>query len=282
MDSPNSLSHITTPKNTHNSHEIHFDAAIDEDENDTVVGIDSDELGNVVDEHGGQANNNNAAVIDDSLDGEDAPAINRSPMEFQFANFIALANRVIDKGDEESIHALNDLHRRWTAKYGEGDRNSQELLFRRLVRLMAEQAAEHPPYLAPLLQISENRAAVGLNLRISVEVLAARDEAAMVAQPITPSPDQIQNIRESKMMMMEVSFVENASRLGVVCWPKTTWISSPIPAMNTTATVQMVPATGRAEIAKVVVAAASAVKTAVVTAHPPMMLETAYCRRCFC
>ncbi|KAL2243963.1 UNVERIFIED_CONTAM: hypothetical protein Sindi_0514300 [Sesamum indicum] len=114
-----------------------------------VVGIDGGELENVVNEHGGQANSNKAAATEDSLDGEDAPAINLSPMEFQFADFIILANRVINKGDDESIRALNYLHQCWTAKYGDGDKNSQELLFRRLVRLTAEQAAEHPPCLAP-------------------------------------------------------------------------------------------------------------------------------------
>ncbi|KAL2227742.1 UNVERIFIED_CONTAM: hypothetical protein Sindi_2132900 [Sesamum indicum] len=112
MDSPfYSLSHTTTSKNTHTSHRIHVDAAADEDEDDMVGGIDGGELGNVVDEHGGQANNNVVAT-DDSLDGEDAPAINLSPMEFQFADFIVLTNRVIDKGDDKSVRALNDLHQR--------------------------------------------------------------------------------------------------------------------------------------------------------------------------
>ena len=116
-----------------------------------VAGIDSGELGNVVDEHGGQANSNNVAATDERLDGEDASALNQSPMEFQFTDFIILANRVIDKGDDEFVRVLNDLHWRWTAKYGEGDRNSQELWFCRLVGLTSEQAAEDPPCLASSL-----------------------------------------------------------------------------------------------------------------------------------
>ena len=108
--------HTTTSKTTHSSHGIHVDAMAEEDEGDMVAGIDGGELGNVVDEHGGQANNNNAAATNDRLDGEDAPAINQSPMEFQFADFIILANRVIDKGDDESVRALNDLYWRWTVK----------------------------------------------------------------------------------------------------------------------------------------------------------------------
>ncbi|KAL2237565.1 UNVERIFIED_CONTAM: hypothetical protein Sindi_0948200 [Sesamum indicum] len=146
MDSPLcSLSHTTTPKNTHTSHGIHVDVAADEDEDD-------------------MANNNNAATTDDSLDGEDAPAINLSPMEFQFADFIVLANRVIDKGDDESVRALNDLH----SLDSEIWRRRQEF---------AGAAAEHPPCLAPSLQISENKAAADLNLRVSMAPLEARDEA---------------------------------------------------------------------------------------------------------
>ncbi|KAL2237709.1 UNVERIFIED_CONTAM: hypothetical protein Sindi_0962600 [Sesamum indicum] len=205
MDSPLcSLSHITTPKNTHTSHGIHVDVAADEDEDDMVARIDGGELGNVVDEHGGQANNNNAATTDDSLDGEDAPAINLSPMEFQFADFIVLANRVIDKGDDESVRALNDLHQRWTAKYGEGDRNSQELLFRRLVRLTAEQAAEHPPCLAPSLQISENKAAADLNLRVSMAPLEARDEATTPLMIENQQPSLQVSSNHPPMMLPEL------------------------------------------------------------------------------
>ncbi|KAL2226327.1 UNVERIFIED_CONTAM: hypothetical protein Sindi_1991400, partial [Sesamum indicum] len=167
------------------------------------------------------------------LDGEDAPTINQSPLEFQFADFIVLANRVIDKGVDEFVRALNDLHLRWIAKYGEGNRNSQELLFCRLVRLMAKQAVEHPPCLASSLQISKNRTTADLNLRVSIVLLAARDETAMVAQAITPSPDRIQSIGEPEMMMM-------------------------IPAANTAATAQMATATGRAGTAKTATAAVSA------------------------
>ncbi|KAL2228784.1 UNVERIFIED_CONTAM: hypothetical protein Sindi_1858100 [Sesamum indicum] len=191
---------------------------------------------------------------------------------WSFSLLTVLANGVIDKGNDESVRALNDLHRHWTAKYGEGDRNSQELLFYRLVRLTAEQVVEHPPCLEQSLQIFENRAAVDLNLRVSMVPLVARDEATMVAQPITPSPDRIQNIGEPEMMMMEVLFVENASRLGVVCLLKTAWMPSPILAANTAATAQMASATGQAETVKTTAAAASAVKTAVVTSRPPMML----------
>ncbi|KAL2226431.1 UNVERIFIED_CONTAM: hypothetical protein Sindi_2001800 [Sesamum indicum] len=153
-------------------------------------------------------------------------------MEFQFADFIVLANRIIDKGDDEFVRALNDLHWRWTAKYGEGDRNSQELGFCRLVGLTPEQAAEDPPCLASSLQISENRVTADLNLRVSMVLLAARDETSMVAQAITPSPDLIQNIGEPEMMMM-------------------------IPTMNTADTAQMAPVTGWAGTAKTATAAVS-------------------------
>ncbi|KAL2243048.1 UNVERIFIED_CONTAM: hypothetical protein Sindi_0422800 [Sesamum indicum] len=256
MDSPNSLcslSHTTTPITTHTSHGIHI-ATTDKNEYYMVAGTDGGELVNVVDKYGGQANSNNTAATDDSLDGEDVPTINQSPME-------------INKGDDESVRALNDLHRRWTVKYEEGYRNSQELLFRHLVHLTAEQAADHLPCLAP----------------VSVAPLAARDEAAMVPQPITPSPDRIHNIGEPEMMMMEVPIalnrplmienqkpslqvsVENASRLGAVCRSEIAWMLSPIPAADTAATAHMASATGRVETAKTAAAAVSAIKTAVVT-----------------
>ncbi|KAL2226326.1 UNVERIFIED_CONTAM: hypothetical protein Sindi_1991300 [Sesamum indicum] len=238
--------HTTTSKTTHSSHGIHVDATADEDEDDMVARIDDGELGNVVDEHGEQANSNNAAATDDRLDGEDAPAINQSPMEFQFADFIVLANRVIEKGDDESVHALNDLHWRWTAKYGESDRNSQELLFRHLVCLKAEQVAEHPLCFSSSLQISENKATADLNLRVSIVLLAARDETAIVAQAITLSPNRIQNIGEPEMMMM-------------------------ITAANTTATAQIASATGRAEIAKTATAAVSTIKVTLSNCLLPML-----------
>ncbi|KAL0395117.1 UNVERIFIED_CONTAM: hypothetical protein Slati_4477900 [Sesamum latifolium] len=46
------------------------------------------------------------------------------PSQFNFREFTALANRVIDVGDEDSMDALNDLHNRWKVKFEDDDRPS--------------------------------------------------------------------------------------------------------------------------------------------------------------
>ncbi|KAL2228810.1 UNVERIFIED_CONTAM: hypothetical protein Sindi_1860700 [Sesamum indicum] len=85
----------------------HSDAAAAEDNGDPVPDGFFGDLGDF-DDDGDDLGTGNAAHAHTSKE----PHIHdRVPREFNFSDFLLLANRVIDQGDDESIKALHNLHR---------------------------------------------------------------------------------------------------------------------------------------------------------------------------
>ncbi|KAL0293493.1 UNVERIFIED_CONTAM: hypothetical protein Sradi_6934300 [Sesamum radiatum] len=58
------------------------------------------------------------ASIDEGPDADPAAPL---PCAFNLTEFLTLANRVVDDGDEASWMALNSLKKRWREKFGDGD-----------------------------------------------------------------------------------------------------------------------------------------------------------------
>ncbi|KAL0367294.1 UNVERIFIED_CONTAM: hypothetical protein Sradi_3619500 [Sesamum radiatum] len=56
--------------------------------------------------------------VDDQSRATPPPGLN--PKDFNLGEFIALANRVVDVGDVESVAALVELKRRWVERFGDG------------------------------------------------------------------------------------------------------------------------------------------------------------------
>ncbi|KAL0439868.1 UNVERIFIED_CONTAM: LINE-1 retrotransposable element O protein [Sesamum latifolium] len=119
MDSPNSLSSLThtTPK-THTTTENPNSATADDDPSGTVRAL-------VAGEH-----------------GRETPAYGVNPKDFNLGEFLALANRVVDVGDAESLAALESLKRRWVEKYGDGEWSTPEM---GLKPVAARQPTPFPP-----------------------------------------------------------------------------------------------------------------------------------------
>ncbi|KAL0449205.1 UNVERIFIED_CONTAM: hypothetical protein Slati_1476900 [Sesamum latifolium] len=101
-----SLSHTTHIVNpTLHAGNSHVDADGGDDEADgTLAGIND----------GGEGNDRPMVATDGDL------AV-KIQQDFNIKEFLSLAHRVIDEGDEESMAALRDLKDRWTTKFGRGD-----------------------------------------------------------------------------------------------------------------------------------------------------------------
>ncbi|KAL0409563.1 UNVERIFIED_CONTAM: hypothetical protein Sradi_1890700 [Sesamum radiatum] len=64
----------------------------------------------------GKAEDGDGDLVDDVAERGAAPIAR----EFNLAEFLSLASRVVDEGDLDSWAALNDLKRRWVEKFGDG------------------------------------------------------------------------------------------------------------------------------------------------------------------
>ncbi|KAL0455539.1 UNVERIFIED_CONTAM: hypothetical protein Slati_0893100 [Sesamum latifolium] len=148
-------------------------------------------------------------LLVDGEHGREVPTHGPKPIDFNLSEFLALANRVVDEGDADSLAALETLKRQWVEKFGDGGSATPEM---GLKPVATRQPTPFPPSLRVPRRAIHN---IGLPVpdREPPPLLTPADFDPMEAQPNPAvgeeaAPTRVLGIQPESMQIRVLPVIE--------------------------------------------------------------------------